>query len=72
MDMNGELIQRLLNPTFDPEEAQHLMREAAVRIEQQSHTIKNLYEQNLRLRDQVSALVLDLGIKNGHYLGRVQ
>lgn len=70
--MSDELIQKLLNPTFEAEEAQELMRQAAVKLEQQLHWIHFLQENNERLRRQVEALILDLGIKEGHYRGNIQ
>jgi hypothetical protein len=70
--MSDPIIQKLLNPTFDPEEAQELMRQAAVKIEQQSNFIRTLIKENENLRQQVEALVLDLGIKEGHYRGEVR
>jgi len=70
--MSDPIIQKLLNPTFDPDDAQELMRQAAVKIEQQSHWIKYLEENNERLRLQVEALVLDLGIREGHYRGEIR
>lgn len=70
--MSDPIIQKLLNPTFDPEEAQELMRQAAVKIEQQSNFIKTLVKENETLRQQVEALILDLGIREGHYRGEIR
>jgi len=70
--MSDPIIQKLLNPTFDPEEAQELMRQAAIKIEQQSNFIRTLIKENENLRQQVEALILDLGIKEGHYRGEAR
>lgn len=70
--MSDPIIQELLNPTFDYDDAQELMRRAAVKIEQQSQIIKSISKENEHLRQQVEALVLDLGIKEGHYRGEVR
>jgi hypothetical protein len=70
--MSTDLLQKLLNPTFDPEDAQELMRQAAVKIRQQEIALEHLQEQNTKLRNQVEALILDLGIKEGHYRGETR
>ena len=70
--MNEDLLQKLANPVYEIEEAQELMRQAAVKLEQQLHWIHFLQENNERLRRQVEALILDLGIKEGHYHGNIQ
>jgi len=70
--MSDPIIQKLLNPTFDPDDAQELMKQAAVKIEQQSNFIKTLVKENKILHLQVEALILDLGIKEGHYRGEIK
>jgi hypothetical protein len=67
-----ELIEKLRQPAFDINEAQSLMEKAAENLERKHHLIQFMQANNSRLLEQVHALSLDLGLKEGGFSGEVK
>jgi hypothetical protein len=67
-----ELIKKLRQPAFDVNEVQSLMEKAAEELERKHNLIKSMQINNARLLEQVQALSLDLGLKEGGFSGEVK
>lgn len=65
--MNETLLNALSNPSFDLEEAEKIMHVAGQEIVRLEQRIKDLTEQNRRLRAEIEKLSLDLGIRDYGY-----
>lgn len=69
--MNTDLLQKLVNPVYELEEAQALMKQAGAEIVRLNEFITGLHEYVHKLKDENERLALDLGLKDQGYLDKL-
>jgi len=62
--MNTDLLQKLVNPIYEVEEAQELMKQAGLEIVRLSEQIASLQQYVHKLKDENERLALDLGLRD--------